>query len=144
MPLPDELLRLTDICVPNEVEIEQLTGRHAVTLPEAEGAARDLLERGPGAIVLTIGDRGALLVDAEGAHHVPAMKVEAVDSTGAGDAFVGSLAVFIAEGFNLREATSRAVAIASLSVTRIGTQISFPDRGQAETFLTERGRLATA
>jgi ribokinase len=142
MPLPDELLRLTDICAPNEVEIEQLTNRPAVTLPEAEKAARELLDRGPRAIVLTIGDRGALLVDAEGAHHVPAVEVEAVDPTGAGDAFIGSLAVFIAEGFDLREATRRAAAVASLSVTRIGTQISFPDRAQAEAFLTERGRIA--
>ncbi len=143
MPLPDELLRLTEICAPNEVEIEQLTGRRAVTLPEAEGAARALLDRGPGAIVLTIGDRGALLVDAEGAYHVPAVEVEAVDPTGAGDAFVGSLAVFIAEGFDFREATCRAVAVASLSVTRIGTQVSFPDRGQAEAFLVERAPSAT-
>lgn len=144
MSLPDELLRLTDICAPNEVEIEQLTGRRAVTLPEMESAASELLRRGPRTVVLTIGDRGALLVDAEGAHHVPAVKVEAVDPTGAGDAFIGSLAVFIAEGLDLREATSRAVAVASLSVTRIGTQTSFPDRGRAEAFLAERGGIATA
>lgn len=143
MPLPDELLSLTDICIPNEVEIQQLTGVNAATLPEAEEAARELLRRGPAAVVLTLGDRGALVIDAEGAHHVPAVKVEAVDPTGAGDAFVGSLAVFIAEGFDLREATGRAVALASLSVTRIGTQISFPVRSQADAFLTERGRLAT-
>lgn len=143
MPLPDELLHLADICAPNEVEIEQLTGRQAATLPEMENAARELLGRGPRAIVMTIGDRGALLVDAEGAYHVPAVKVEAVDPTGAGDAFIGSLAVFIAEGLDLREATRRAVAVASLSVTRIGTQTSFPDRGEAEAILEEQGRTRT-
>lgn len=140
MPLPDELLRLTDICAPNEVEIEQLTGRRAATLPEAEDAARELLARGPAAVVLTMGDRGVLLLDAEGARHMPAVTVEAVDPTGAGDAFIGSLAVFIGEGCNLREATRRAVAVASLSVTRIGTQVSFPDRGQADAFLAEHGQ----
>ncbi len=143
MPLPDELLSLTDICIPNEVEIQQLTGLECATLQQAEEAARELLGRGPAAVVLTLGDRGALVVDAEGAHHVSAMKVEAIDPTGAGDAFVGSLAVFIAEGCDLRQATDRAVRIASLTVTRIGTQISFPDRSQADAFLAEQGRSAT-
>ncbi len=143
MPLPDELLLLTDVCAPNEVEIEQLTGRRAASLPEAEDAARALLARGPAAVALTMGERGVLLVDAQGVQHVPAVTVEAVDPTGAGDAFVGSLAVFIAEGCDLREATRRAVAVASLSVTRIGTQVSFPDREQVDAFLTERGQPAT-
>lgn len=132
--LPDELLALTDFCVPNETETELLTGASARHLVEAEAAARTLLARGAQAVVLTLGDRGALLVDENSAEHVPPVQVDAIDPTGAGDAFIGSLAVLLAEGLALREAVKRANAIAALSVTRIGTQVSFPNRAEAETF----------
>ena len=139
-PLPDELLQLADISAPNETETELLTGLPAASPQEAEAAARKLLERGPGAVILTLGERGALLVDGEGAaEHVPAVVVEPVDPTGAGDAFIGSLAVFLAEGRPLREAIRRANAVAALSVTRIGTQVSFPQRPAADAFLAEQG-----
>jgi len=126
--LPDELLALTDICVPNETETELLTGLSVQTLNEAELAARQLLARGVGLVVLTLGDRGALIVDKNSAEHLPAVSVDAVDPTGAGDAFIGSLAVFLGEGQIVRDAVRHANAIAALSVTRIGTQISFPKR----------------
>ncbi len=139
-PLPDELLRLADICAPNETETELLTGLPAGSPQEAEAAARRLLERGPGAVILTLGERGALLVDRDGvAEHVPAVPVEPVDPTGAGDAFIGSLAVFLGEGWPLRDALRRANAVAALSVTRIGTQISFPQRAAADAFLAQHG-----
>ena len=149
-PLPDELLRLSDLCVPNETETELLTGMSVRDLPDAgtvgppyptEIAARKLLDRGVGTVVLTLGDRGVLLVEQNRVEHIPPIKVNAIDPTGAGDAFIGSLAVFIGEGLGLREAVQRANAIAALSVTRIGTQVSFPDRIQAEAFWNqfERG-----
>jgi ribokinase len=139
-PLPDELLRLADICAPNETETELLTGLPAGSPQEAEAAARRLLERGPGAVILTLGERGALLVDGKGAaEHVPAVPVEPLDPTGAGDAFIGSLAVFLGEGRPLRDAIRRANAVAALSVTRIGTQISFPQRAAADAFLAQHG-----
>jgi ribokinase len=137
VPLPEELLRLTDLCVPNETEIELLTGQPATTLAEAETAARVLLERGPHTVLVTLGDRGALMVEGPTAEHVPAVPVKAVDPTGAGDAFIGSLAVFLAEGRPLREAVRRGNAVAAMSVTRLGTQVAFPRRPEVEAFLAQ-------
>lgn len=124
--LPDELYRLSDIFCPNETETELLTGMPVSTLAEAEAAARTLLARGAGAVVLTLGERGALLVNEEGAIHVPTNKVTALDTTGAGDAFVGSLAYFLALGKPMTDAIARANRIAAVSVQGAGTQSSFP------------------
>ncbi len=90
-------------------------------------------------MVLTLGERGALLVDDEGVEHLPPVPVDAVDPTGAGDAFIGSLAVFWGQGLPLRAAVRRANAVAALSVTRIGTQVSFPQRGETDAFLAQHG-----
>ncbi|MEW6231044.1 MAG: ribokinase [Chloroflexota bacterium] len=135
----DELLQLTDICAPNETETELLTGQSAKTLEEAERAARQLLARGPKTIILTLGERGALLVEQNAVEHIPVIHVDAVDPTGAGDAFIGSLAVYLAEGLALRDVIRRANAIAALSVTRVGTQTSFPTRAEADAFLKKQG-----
>jgi ribokinase len=140
-PIPEELLQLSDICVPNETETELLTGRPLGTLAEAEAAARKLLSQGPGTVILTLGERGALLVSKDSVENLPAIKVAAVDPTGAGDAFVGSLAVFLGEGLSLRDAIQRANAVAALSVTRIGTQVSFPQRAEADDFLKQHGLM---
>jgi ribokinase len=134
VPLDDAFLALADLCVPNESEIELLTEKSASTLKGAEAGARVLLRRGAGAVIVTLGERGALIVTGEGKEHVPAVKVEAVDPTGAGDAFIGSLGVFLAEGLVLAEAVRRANAVAALSVTRAGTQTSFPTRDEARAF----------
>jgi ribokinase len=137
--IPDELLRLADICAPNETETELLTGLPAGTAEEAQQAARKLLSRGPGAVILTLGERGAMLIDQSKIENIPAIKVNAVDPTGAGDAFIGSLAMFWGEGLSLQEAIRRANAVAALSVTRIGTQVSFPKRAEADRFLKQQG-----
>jgi ribokinase len=94
------------------------------------------LRRGPGAVVVTLGQHGVLLVEGEMVEHVPAVAVRAVDASGAGDAFIGSLAVFLVEGVPLREAVWRANVAAALSVTRPGTQASFPTRTEVETRLS--------
>jgi ribokinase len=138
-PLPDDLLALTDLCAPNETELQQLTGQHAGSLGEVESAARMLLRRGAKAVAVTLGERGALLVENEKATHVPAVTVSAVDPTGAGDAFIGSLAVFWAEGHSLPEAARRACAVASLTVTRPGAQSAFPSRTEVVEFLRKSG-----
>jgi ribokinase len=137
--LPDELLALTDICAPNETETELLAGLPVCTPREAEVAARRLLDRGPRVVILTLGERGVLLLDRHGAEHVPAVPVEAVDPTGAGDAFIGGLATFLGEGLSLHDAALRANAAAALSVTRIGTQTSFPSRAEVDAFLQRQG-----
>jgi ribokinase len=133
-PLPEELLHLTDLCVPNETEVELLTGQVAGTLAQAVSAAQALLGRGPRTVVLTLGERGALVVEARRTEHVPALPVAAVDSTGAGDAFIGSLGVFLADGQPLRDAVRRANAVAALSVTRLGAQAAFPSQAEVDAF----------
>ncbi len=127
--LPAELYRLSDVFCPNETETALLTGRPVGTLQEAEAAARLLLERGAKAVILTLGERGCLLVAGGRARHLPSVEVKAVDSTGAGDAFVGSLAFFLALGKPLEEAAGRANRIAAISVQSPGTQTSFPAAG---------------
>lgn len=137
--IPDELLRLADICAPNETETELLTGMPAGTPAEAQAAARRLLARGTKTVILTLGERGAMVVDEGNVETLPAVPVSAVDPTGAGDAFVGSLAVFLGEGLAFPDAVRRANAVAALSVTRIGTQVSFPARNEADEFLRQKG-----
>jgi ribokinase len=140
-PLTEELLRLTDVCVPNETEIETLTGLPAETLQQAETAARVLAQRGPAVVVVTLGDRGALVVEGAAAEHVPAVPVRAVDPTAAGDAFIGALAVFLTTGLPLPAAVGRANAVAALTVTRPGAQAAFPTGAEIQAFLesTTRG-----
>jgi ribokinase len=124
--LPEELYQLSDIFCPNESETELLTSLLVNSLEEAEAAARVLLERGAGTVILTLGERGSLLVTADDSTQVPATPVKALDTTGAGDAFVGSLAYFLAAGKPLTEAMRRANHIAAISVQSSGTQTSFP------------------
>jgi ribokinase len=135
--VPDDLLQLADVCVPNETEVEHLTGRSANTLVEAEAAARALQARGARKVVLTLGERGVLVVE-HAVRHIPVLPVEAVDTTGAGDAFIGSLAVFVTEGLSVEDAAARACAVAALSVTRLGAQAALPSRAELEAFLAER------
>jgi ribokinase len=123
--LPDELYQLSDIFCPNESEL--LTDLPVNSQEEAETAARVLLERGAGTVILTLGERGSLLVTADESVHVPATPVKALDTTGAGDAFVGSLAYFLADNKPLTEAMRRANHIAAISVQSSGTQTSFPE-----------------
>jgi ribokinase len=129
-PLPDELLRLCDLCVPNETELELLTGRSLADREAVEAAARVLRDRGPRAVVVTLAAAGALLV-ADTVEQVPGLRVDAVDPTGAGDVFVAALAVFLAEGASLHEAAQQANAAAAISVTRPGTQGAAPTRAEA-------------
>ena len=124
--LPAEVYRCTDILCPNESETELLTGMPVATESEAVAAARALLARGVGAVILTLGARGSLLVTPEATQAVPTPSVRAVDTTGAGDAYVGSLAYFLAAGKPLPVAMERASRIASISGQASGTQSSFP------------------
>lgn len=125
--LPEELLQLTDIFVPNEVEAAMLLEKSTATVEEAMAVALEFLERGPKRVIITLGSRGAVFAsEFEAPQFVEAEKVKAVDTTGAGDAFVGSLAYFIGNRFPLRKAVERACAIATYTVLKPGTQTSFP------------------
>jgi ribokinase len=139
-PLPDELLRLTDLCVPNENEAEALCGLSVTDAATAACAAAALASRGVRSLLVTLGERGGVLADEGGCEAVAAVPVAAVDTTGAGDAFIGALAVAWARGASLREAARQAAAVAALSVTRHGTQASFPTRAEADTWLAQLAR----
>jgi ribokinase len=139
-PIPPELLRAADICAPNETEIAVLTGKPVTTVEEALTAAEALRQSGQTVVILTLGERGVVVAEPGKAWHVPSIPVEAIDPTGAGDAFLGSLAVFLAEGISLPEAIAQANSVAALSVTRPGTQTAFPTRQEMETFQQRKER----
>lgn len=128
--LPNEIYNLTDIFCPNETETQILTGMKIDSVASAELAAKELLSRGIKTVLITLGENGCLIVDSNGAVHIPADKVKVVDTTGAGDAFVGALAHFLALGLSLKESAKRAVKVASISVGAKGTQSSFPDKNE--------------
>lgn len=130
--LPDELLKMLYMITPNETEAELLTGIQITDPFSAETAARMLLEKGVHVVVITLGDKGALLVTKTGADLIPSCIVTAVDTTAAGDCFNGALAVAIAEGATLKDAVTFANAAAAVSVTRMGAQASAPYRNEID------------
>jgi ribokinase len=132
--LPKGLLRQVDLITPNETELARLTGQKISGIPEYQRAAASLLQLGPRAVVVTLGDQGALLVNADGARLFPAPSVQAVDTTAAGDAFTGGLAVSLAEGASLPEAIQFANRVGALTVTRRGAQPSLPRRCEVAVF----------
>ena len=134
-PLDTDLLHLVDYLIPNESETTLLTGIQVTDLSSAEKAAANLRERGVSTVILTLGEQGALLANARGMIHVPGYSVEVVDTTAAGDAFVGGFAVALAEGQLLQEAVRFANAAGALAVTRLGAQPSLPTRREIELFL---------
>ena len=125
--IPQEFYQLSDIFCPNETETELITGMSVQSIVEAESAAKMLIGRGAASVILTLGERGSLLVTDATTEHVPVAPVKALDTTGAGDAFVGSLAFFLAAGKSLSDSIKRANRIAAVSVQSSGTQTSFPE-----------------
>ncbi len=125
------LLRSVDTLVVNEVEASQLAGIEVGDVADAASAARVLLRDGPRRVAVTLGARGAVLVGETSAWHAHAPAVAVVDTTAAGDGFVGALAVSIAEAMPDDRALAFAVAAGSLATTRAGAQPSLPARGEA-------------
>jgi len=123
------------VLTPNEAEAEALTGIALRDRDSTLQAARLLLERGPGAVVLKLGAKGALLASREMTLFVPPHAVRAVDTTAAGDAFSAALAVSLAEGKKLEEAVQVANAAGALAVTKPGAQPSMPTRAELAAFL---------
>lgn len=126
--LPDlDVARLADLgfLTPNETELATLTGLPVDSEAQAEAAAKTLTGRGIGTVVVTMGGRGALLVSGDEVRRVPPVKVEPVDTTGAGDAFIGAFAHFHTQGLPVFEALGEAAKYAADSITRRGTQRSY-------------------
>jgi ribokinase len=121
-------IRDADYFVPNETEAEVLSGLPAKSLEEAKACAAALLRQGFRRVLLTLAERGSLLATNDGMDLIAPFAVQPVDTTGAGDAFIGSFAVFLAEGAPEKNALSRANLYAAMSTTKVGTQKSFPSR----------------
>jgi ribokinase len=129
-PVDMAALKDLDYFVPNEHEAETITGSPVKNVDDAKKCAEKLLAGGIRRVIITLGANGSLLASREGSEHVPPFAVKAIDSTGAGDAFIGSFAVFLGEGVPEKEAVRRANLYAGLSTTGVGTQKSFYDRAR--------------
>lgn len=133
--VPDELLRRCYLLTPNRSECALLTGMPVVDADDAARAAEALLARGVQNVVVTLGAEGSLIKSADLCERVPARRVEAVDTTAAGDTFNGALAVALSEGRPLPDAVRFATAASSISVTRMGAQSSVPTREEVDALL---------
>ena len=133
--LPDSFLAQVDILTPNEVETEFLSGLKVSDDEGAQRAAQVLLDKGISTVVLTLGDRGALLLTSDVRKLIPAYKVDVVDTTAAGDAFCGALATALAQGKTIEDAVAFANAAGALAVTVLGAQPSIPTAEKVEDFL---------
>jgi ribokinase len=139
-PLPPSVLQMVDVLTPNETEARVLTGRSPETPAEPEMIARDLVRSGVKQVVMTLGEKGALIVSASYSKRIPAIRVSAVvDTTGAGDAFSAGLAMALACGASLDNAVQFAVITGGLAVTREGVIPSLPRRDEVLTFYRQGG-----
>ncbi len=138
-PVDFKELGAADYFIPNESEAEVITGMPVHSIDDARKCAEFLLRQGMKRVVITLGERGALVAGSDRMELIPAFKVRAIDTTGAGDAFIGSFAVFLSEGLPEEEALPRANLYAALSTTKVGTQKSFCNRAEFEKEWRNRG-----
>ena len=134
-PLPADWYACIDYLIPNESEASALSGVPVDSLDSAKVAATHLLKAGAGKVIVTLGSQGALFADGQGFEHLLAPKVQAVDTTAAGDTFVGGFAAALASGQSEAEAIRVGQVAAALSVTRAGAQPSIPTLHDVEGFV---------
>lgn len=136
-PVTDDFLQGTYLVTPNEVEAEALTGIPVTDLGSANKAAEVLFRKGVQNVLITLGSKGVYVNTGDKAQIIPAFRVKALDTTGAGDAFNGGLLTALSEGKDLWEAAKFANALAALSVQKLGTTPSMPSRAEIDKFLAE-------
>lgn len=134
-PFPADAFSSVDIATPNHTELRVLLGRRPDDPAGDADLCNELLKAGVGAVILTRGEEGALIVKRDGAKEIPAMAVKVVDTTGAGDAFSGTLAASLAEGAALEGAARRAAAAGALACTRLGVIPALPYRRDVEALM---------
>jgi ribokinase len=137
-PIPTELLAHVDILIPNESELSLLTGLPVVDIPSAQTAAREILKQGVRTVIVTLGSQGALLVTETQSTHVAAFPVDVVDTTAAGDAFIGGFAAHLLQNPNpatLQDSVRVGCACGALAATKLGAQPSLPNKEEVESFL---------
>jgi ribokinase len=139
-PIDMQALAGLDYFVPNESEAETITGLPVHNIDDARKCADKFLASDIRRVIITLGAQGSLLAGQDLSEHIPPYAVSSVDSTGAGDAFIGSFAVFLGEGLPEQEAVRRANLYAGLSTTGIGTQKSFYDRSRYDAEWTARSK----
>jgi ribokinase len=138
-PLPSSVLQAVDVLTPNEVEAKVLAGHAPDAAIAPEEVAHELIRGGVKQVVMTLGEKGALIVTASSSTHVPAIKASAVDTTGAGDAFNAGLATALAWGASLEDAVRFAVITGGLAVTKEGVIPSLPHRDEVIQFYRQHG-----
>lgn len=131
----DELYRYVDVLTPNTSEARQLTGIEIGSAESAERAGHALLERGIATVCQKLNNGGCVVVTGDATDHIPAVEVDVVDQTGAGDAFAGGMGIALLEGKDVLEAALHAVAASHVAVTGYGSQQSYPDRAVFERML---------
>jgi ribokinase len=136
--LPKSILKKIDLLTPNESELEILTGETVVDEESLLRACEILLNDGIKQLIVTLGEKGSLLVKKSGHKKFKAIKVEAIDTTAAGDSFTGALAFAIDEGKSIEEAIDLATHVAAISVTKKGAQSSLPSMEAVEKFMKGR------
>ncbi len=136
-PITDEFLNGSFLVTPNEVEAEEITGVHIVDKETADKAAEVFFSKGVENVLITLGSRGVYVSDGKRAEIIPAFRVNAVDTTGAGDAFNGGFLAALSEGKDLWESARFAQGLAALSVQKIGTTPAMPTREEIDAFLAE-------
>jgi ribokinase len=142
--IPNELIALADFIIPNETELGLLTSHEVTDIASAEEAAKILLKQGARNIIVTLGSNGALIVTGDKSMHIPSFKVDVLDTTAAGDAFIGGLASKLID-FDLKkelsdnefeQAVRYACACGAFAVTKFGAQPSLPTKKEIEKFLS--------
>jgi len=137
--LPDELISLPDFILPNENELSLLTNQLVNDISSAEKAAKTLLKRRAQNVIVTLGANGALIVSSKQVTHVDTYKVDVVDTTAAGDAFIGGFASAVLQNKSLEESVRYGCACGALAATKFGAQPSLPTREEVERFMSLRG-----
>ena len=136
--IDENMLKHIYMVTPNEVEAQSLTGVKVTDLNSADEASKWFFDRGVKKVIITLGRNGVYVNDGEKSEIIPAFKVEAIDTTGAGDAFNGGLLAGLSQGMDIWEASKFGNAVGALSVQKVGTTVSMPTREEIDEFINSR------